>query len=313
MSGKILHLDYRPSELDEVVGQDAAVRALAGLIKREGSRAFLMSGPSGTGKTTLARIAARMIGCADKDVLEIDAATNTGIDAMRRVQELTQYRPFGKSKWRALIIDECHALSKQAWQSLLKAIEEPPEYVVWLFCTTDPSKVPVTIKTRCASISLKPVPDADLRKLLARVIAAEKIKVEREVCDVVIREAEGSPRQMLVNLALCREASGRREASELLRDARESDAVADLCKFMMQGGSWPKAAALLAALEGEGAEAVRIGVCNYVGGALRRATSDKQACALLAILEPFVEPFAAGSDKALLAVAVGRALYAGGE
>lgn len=309
----VLHLDYRPTELADVVGQDAAVRALSGLIKRGASRAFLFSGPSGTGKTTLARIAARMLGCEDKDVTEVDGATNTGIDAMRRVQELTQYRPFGKSPWRALIIDECHALSRQAWQSLLKAIEEPLPTVAWFLCTTELSKVPQTIKTRCASIGLRAVGESELRKLFARVVAAEGIKMGAEVRDAVIREAGGSPRQMLVNLALCQDATSRKEASELLRTAQETDAVVDLCKFLMRGGSWPKVAGILDRLADENPDSVRVAVCNYIGGALRRARSDNEAVALLSVIEPFIEPFAAGADRAALMVAVGRALYSGGE
>jgi replication-associated recombination protein RarA len=308
----VLHTEHRPRTLADVVGQEGACRALSGLIKREESRAFLMSGPSGTGKTTLARIGARMLGCADKDVLEIDAATHTGIDSMRAVQDLLQYRPFGKSTMRVVIIDEAHAVSRQAWQSLLKSIEEPPAHVAWFLCTTEPGKVPQTIKTRCSVIPLAPVAEPDMRRLYARVAEAEGVKLPDEVRAVIIRQAEGSPRQMLVNLAMCRDARSRKEASAILRDARESDAVVELCKFLMARGSWPAACAILDKLADEPPESVRIAVCNYLGGALRRAGSDKQACALLALLEPFAEPFAAGADRAMLVVAVGRALYAGG-
>lgn len=309
----VLHDHYRPRALEEVVGQDAAVRALTGMIKRAASRVFLFAGPSGVGKTTLARIAARMMGCEDKDVRDVNAALNTGIDAMRSVQELTHLRPFGKSAWRALIIDECHRLSPQAWDSLLKALEEPPPSVAWFLCTTDPRKVPQTIKTRCTSIALRAVPEAELRKLALRVCNAEKIRIEREVLDVVIREAGGSPRQMLQNLALCRDARDRKEAMDLVRAAQESDGIVELGKFLLSGGSWSRAVGLLEKFVDEPPESVRIAVCNYLGGALRRARSDREACAVLAVIEPFAEPFPPGTERAALALAVGRALFAGGD
>lgn len=307
----ILHLDYRPRELDEVVGQDAAVKSLRGLIDRRAAQTFLLTGPSGTGKTTMARIAAHMLGCAAKDIREIDAATNTGIEAMRAVQDMVQYRPFGKSEGRAVIIDECHALSRQAWQSLLKSTEEPPEHASWFFCTTEPTKVPATIKTRCAVIQLRAIPGPELRQLLDGVLEAEGHKMPPDVREAVVQEAEGSARQMLQNAAACWEARGRREAVDALRSAREAEPVVELAQFLLRGGSWVKAMGILDKLGDESPDSVRIGVCNYLGGALRRAKTDKEACRLLAVIDPFVEPLGAGTDRAALAVAVGRALYSG--
>lgn len=308
-----LHTGYRPETFDEVVGQAGAVKALRAVIKSGKERAFLLSGPPGTGKTTLARIAARALGCEPEYITEVDAATNTGIDKMRELKELVRWRAFGKTYNRALIIDECHRLSGQAWDSMLKMLEEPPEHLTWILCTTDLHKVPPAAKRRCVKLQLALVGEADLRKLLAGVMTSEKIRLEREVQDVVIRAAQGSPGQMLMNLATCRAATSRKEAAQLLREAQDSGGVVALCKFLMEGGSWPKAASLLEALADEPPDGIRIAVCNYLGGALKRATSDRQACAILALIEHFAEPFAAGADRAMLTVAVGRALYSGGE
>lgn len=308
MTDNVLQDKYRPRDLADVVGQEAATSALRGLVARGAAKAFLLSGPSGTGKTTLSRIVAKTLGCDARGVLEIDAATKTGVDDMRKVQETLQYKPFGKSQSRAIIVDECHRLSGQAWDSMLKVLEEPPAHVFWFLCTTAPNKVPKTVKTRCASIQLKPVSDTDLRKLLDRVLRAEKLAMERDVREVVIGEAGGSPRQLLVNAAVCAEARTRREAAELLRSAHESDDVRELCRFLMQPGSWQKAGAILAGLEHENPESVRIAVCNYIGGALRNAKSDKEATRLLSILDEFAQPYVT-AERAMLALSVGRVVF----
>src|SRR5262249_43189639 len=164
----------RPTELDDVIGQGPIVRSLKEVLKTDRSHTFLFVGPAGTGKTTLARICATMVGCKRQDINEIDAATNTGIDDMRRVQNAAIYRPIGQSTARAVIIDECHRISSQAWDSLLKVTEEPPQHLYWFFCTTNPAKVPNTLKTRSMIYTLKPVADSDITDLLEAVLEAEK-------------------------------------------------------------------------------------------------------------------------------------------
>lgn len=303
-----LHQKYRPSDLSMVVGQSAAVNAISKILKREDVKTFLLSGPSGTGKTTLARIIAAKLGCSS--IIEVDAATNSGVDATRALQDTAQFVPFGASKRRAIIIDEAHALSKQSWSSLLKSIEEPPAFMLWFFCTTELSKVPTTIKTRCAAFGLREVDTTSLRRLLTDVCRAEHIKLAVGIEDHLIRSSHGSPRQLLVNLALVRDAPNRKEAVELLRVVEEGDATIELCRFLLKGGSWSTAMKIYDKLKANSPEGVRIIVCNYMASVLKGTTSDDKAQGILQVLDAFSEPFNNSENSAPLLLAIGRALYA---
>jgi DNA polymerase III subunit gamma/tau len=306
-----LHTKHRPIKFDQVVGQDAVVASMQKIIERRTSRSFLLHGPSGTGKTTLARIGAKALGCLSKDILEIDAASRTGVDDMRQVQETLRYKPFGKGTNRAIIIDEVHRLSKQAFDSMLKTIEEPPPHIAWFLCTTELGKVPETIKTRCTAFNLKAVPDQILGELYERIIEKEKLGISIDVADIIIREANGSPRQMLVNLEICREAKTKKVASELLHAALQSDATRELCQFLLKGGSWLKAMSLVAKLEDENPESIRIIIANYMAAVAKKASSEREACNVLRILDAFAEPFNQSEKAAPLIVAIGRVLFAG--
>ena len=150
-----LHLKYRPTNLDEVIGQNAVVQSLKQQLTGQSTpHAFLFLGPSGVGKTSIARILAGMMKCDDANILEIDAATHSGVENMRSVTQMAQYRGIGESPNKFIIVDEVHALSKATFQSLLLSIEEPPPHVYWALCTTEPDKIPTTIKTRCAAYDL---------------------------------------------------------------------------------------------------------------------------------------------------------------
>lgn len=307
-----LHVKYRPGSLKKIVGQAAAVKALGSIIERKSAQSLLFTGPYGCGKTSLARIAALEFGCLADGIMELPAAVYTGIDDMRSILDGLQYRPFGESGLKCIILDEAHRLSKQAWDSLLKAIEEPPEYVYWMLCTTEPEKIPATIKSRCAPITLKLISDQDLEKLVDRVCKAEGIEISDGIFQLVVREANGSARQALVNLNLCRDVEDRKEAAELLRTALESDPVLELCRYVTAGsGSWMKAMAIVEKLEGQSPEGVRIVVCNYLASVLKNAKSDKAATATLRILDAFASPYSQSEGLAPLFLSIGNALYGG--
>lgn len=309
---EVLALKYRPTKLDEVVGQRAAVNMLRRLEKSRFSQQFLMAGPPGCGKTTMARIAARLCGSRNMmDIYEHDAAKHSGADDIREITDLMQYKPFGKSEHKAIIIDECHALSAAAWKNLYKPIEEPPSFVTWFLCTTELNKVPAPIQTRCTKVLVKDVGNETLTELVTRVCKAEGIKLAQGVMSIVVKEAKGSPRQSLVNLASCREAKDRKEAADLLHSALETDATLELCRFLVKGGSWVKAMAIVKKLENENPEGIRVLVCNYMAQVIKGATTDDAACRVLPILDNFATPFYTSEGQAPLLRAIGRTLFAG--
>lgn len=301
---------YRPQTLAEVVGQDSIIRSLTTTCKKQDTQVFLFSGPSGCGKTTLSRIIAKQYGVEDKSVMEIDAASRTGIDDMRQLQEVLLYRPFGDSGKRAVILDECHALSKNAFDSLLKALEDPPAHVVWFFCTTNPAKIPKTLQTRCTKFELKLVDDKSLGFLLDDVVQSENITITDDVFDLIIKEAKGSPRQLLSNLVAARTARNKKEAADLLKTVVETDATLELCQFIANGsGSWAKCMGLLAKLEDTNPESVRILAMNYLASCLKNSKSDDVAVKFMQRLDAFAQPYNGAEGQAPLLLSIGRALF----
>lgn len=212
-----LYRKYRPRTFDEVVGQDHIVKTLINQIKLDKiSHAYLFCGSRGTGKTSTAKIFAKAINCQNSkngspclecdvckaldgtniDVLEIDAASNNGVDEIRDLREKVKYPPV-VGKYKVYIIDEVHMLSTNAFNALLKTLEEPPAHTVFVLATTEVHKLPATILSRCLRFDFKLVSLEDLTSLLKKVLEQENVKYDEQAVNVIARAGEGSVRDTL--------------------------------------------------------------------------------------------------------------------
>jgi DNA polymerase-3 subunit gamma/tau len=229
VSYKVLALKYRPTSFDEVVGQTTVTRTLQNALERgKIGHAFLLSGARGVGKTTTARILAKALNCskaegptaspcstrteADRaaacdscreiadgksmDVQEIDGASNTGVDSIRELREMTRYSP-ARDRFKIWIIDEVHQISGAAFNALLKTLEEPPPRVKFVFATTEYHKIPETILSRCQQYDFRMIPARELLRHLRSVADQESIKVSDAALGLIARAAEGSVRDSL--------------------------------------------------------------------------------------------------------------------
>lgn len=191
-------LKYRPKAFDEVVGQKVNTRILEYTLN-DPYHTMIFQGSSGCGKTTCARIYARML---NAHVIEVDAASNNGVDNMREILELVRLSPLS-NKYRVVIIDEAHMLSNGAWNSALKAIEEPNDSTVWIFCTTEFNKVPNTIRGRSVTFKFYPVKEGVIVGRLKEILAAEGQELNDSVLHLIASNCNGQVRDAVKNLQRC--------------------------------------------------------------------------------------------------------------
>lgn len=283
---------YRPQSFDEVHGHSSQILALDKALANKRAHTFLFTGPSGIGKTTLARLTAKKAGCDPIDIQEIDAATNTGIDAMRIIADGMNYGPIA-SKAKAIIVDEVHALSKQAFQSLLKSLEEPPSWGYWLLCTTEPTRVPVAVKNRCFHVTLRPFSKTALVDMLKSIAETEGIKNKRikDIINLCAEQADGIPRQAIANLAVAAEARNVDEAAELIDNvSEEANAAIDLARAIIRANcTWRDIQPILVGLKNQNGESIRHVVRAYATSVM--LNSNNLSFHAISVLEAFSQPY----------------------
>jgi DNA polymerase-3 subunit gamma/tau len=213
-----LYRKWRSQNFDEIVGQEHIVQTLKNAIKSGRiSHAYLFSGPRGTGKTSTARIFAKSLNCAGgptvnpcgkcdqctkirnghaADVFEIDAASNRGIDEIRDLREKVRYTPI-ECRYKVYIIDEVHMLTTEAFNALLKTLEEPPLHAIFILATTEAQKVPVTISSRCQRLDFRRISNNEIVEQIKKIAAAEIIKIDEEAASLIARNSEGSMRDAI--------------------------------------------------------------------------------------------------------------------
>ena len=216
MSYLALYRKYRPSELNEVVGQDEIKKILASSVKNGTiTHAYLFSGPRGTGKTTMAKILAKMVNCEkndlgnacnkcdsclnilkSSDIIEIDAASNNGVDEIRDLREKATLVP-SNAKYKVYIIDEVHMLTMQAFNALLKILEEPPKHVIFILATTEYHKIPLTIASRCQKFQFNKLTDDEIVDKLSEIALKEEIAVDKDALLEIAKISEGGMRDAI--------------------------------------------------------------------------------------------------------------------
>lgn len=282
-----LYLKYRPTDLESVIGNEGTVTTIQSFFEKGGRlpHVILLYGPTGCGKTTLARILARKLECADEDFMEINTADFRGINTVRELIKGSRYYSFSGGV-RFYLIDEIHKMTGDAQNAFLKLLEDTPAQSYFVLCTTEPEKLLPTIRGRCVQLKVSLLSDREMRRLLKRVCEEEGVEMDRKVLDQITSSSAGHPRnalQILEKIIHIPEDKRVEMAEQISVDVNQTN---ELCKALLQGMKWEAVGKILNGLKNEEPETVRRHILFYCKSVLIKSRNDRAAM----IIEHFWEP-----------------------
>jgi len=282
----MIHIDDRPAGFDEVVGHESIVKSLKkSLADPKRPHVFLFTGPSGVGKTTLARICAQMLGAEGVGIIEKNISNETGVDSARDLINESYLTPM-EGKIRAYILDEVDKAS-DSWQAAMKKpMEDVPEHTYYFLCTEFADKVKKAIRTRSLEYTLAPLKDDDMLYLLKKMTRKYEKDLSMKVLEAIVERAGGAPRQGLMLLQEVMDVENEEEALELVAAEATTPEVRELCQKLLKKASWKEIAPVLKGVK-EDAETVRRIVLGYMNAVLLNSGASR-AFDLIEIFEASV-------------------------
>lgn len=282
-----LYKKYRPQTLDQLIANDSIIDYLKGAIIdiETFPQAILITGETGCGKTTISRIIAKELNVVEGDYVEMDAAQFTGVDMVREIRQKMLYKPM-HSSYRIYLLDECHMLSTNAQEALLKALEDTPKHVIFILATTDPQKLKKTLKGRCQHLVVNKLNNQEMRKLLKRISAKEGQSLNKDILDQIFESSGGHPRNAI---NILERVIGVPEEDRLEMAKKEADnktTSIELCQALIAAAPWKKVSNLLKALQDEDAEGIRRHILGYSQSVLLNSSSTQAARIIEELYEP---------------------------